>query len=250
MEKNIEKTVSFGLIGKNIEYSFSRKYFTEKFEKQRLSHCKYSNFDLKDISNFKDINLENIKGFNVTIPYKESIIDYLDKLDANAAKIGAVNTIKVEDDYSLIGYNTDAYGFETSLIPLLEEYHTHALILGTGGASKAVAFVFNKLGISFKMVSRNPKNDSQIAYEEITKEVMDKHLIIVNCTPLGTYPDIKNRPNLPYSWITHKHLFYDLIYNPEKTTFLSLAKANGAVICNGLKMLELQAEKSWKIWNA
>lgn len=250
MGKNTKKTVRFGLIGKNIDYSFSRKYFTEKFEKEGLGHCEYLNFDFKNIKEFKSIDIERIKGFNVTIPYKESIIGYLDKLDGNAEQIGAVNTINVTEDGKLIGHNTDAYGFETSLAPLLGDHHKNALILGTGGASKAVAFVLNKLGIDYRFVSRDPKGDHQMSYSAVTDEVIKNHPLIVNCTPLGTHPEVENRPDIPYGSITGKHLLYDLIYNPAKTTFLALGEKQGATIVNGLKMLELQAEKSWEIWNA
>lgn len=250
MGKNAKKPVRFGLLGKNIDYSFSRKYFTEKFRREGLGHCEYVNFDIEDINEFKAIDLENVKGLNVTIPFKESIIDYLDKIDLNAAQIGAVNTIKVNGDGELIGHNTDAYGFEMSLLPSLGKYHKNALILGTGGASKAIAFVLNKLDITYKFVSRNPKGDNQISYSEITDEEVKNHLLIVNSTPLGTHPDVEKRPDIPYKSITGKHLLYDLIYNPEKSKFLSSGEKQGATIINGLKMLELQAEKSWEIWNA
>jgi shikimate dehydrogenase len=184
---------------------------------------------------------------NVTIPYKEQVLDFLDEIDDDAAEIGAVNTIKITHN-KLKGFNTDIYGFEESLKPFLQKHHTKALVLGTGGASKAVIFVLKKLAIDYLIVSRNPVND-QISYQNITKKILKSHTIIVNCTPIGTFPKIDLCPDIPYQYITNNHLLFDLIYNPSKTKFLSKGEAKGAIISNGLKMLELQAEKSWKIWN-
>lgn len=249
--KEIKNKV-FGLLGKNISYSFSRGYFTEKFEKSGIYNCKYINFDISQIQDFPSIvkNQENLKGLNVTIPYKEQVIVFLDKLDVTAKKIGAVNTIKITKKGNLKGYNTDVYGFENSLLPLLKKYHKKALILGTGGASKAVAFALKQNKIKYKFVSRNPKKKKEISYENITEQLLSKYHIIINATPLGTSPNIDKSPNIPYQFLTPKHLLYDLIYNPPITTFLAKGKENGAAIKNGLEMLQLQAEESWRIWNS
>ncbi|MDY7393667.1 shikimate dehydrogenase [Aureibaculum sp. 2210JD6-5] len=247
MEKILKKR-KFGLIGKDISYSFSRHYFTKKFQELKLEDHEYVNFDLPTIKDFSKIDLEEVNGFNVTIPYKEKIMEFLDEVDEVAEEIGAVNTIKIIHKNKLIGYNTDYYGFEESLKPSLKSHHKKALVLGTGGASKAILFVLNKLNIEYKVVSRTPKNN-QISYQKITKKLLNEYNLIINSTPLGTYPDIENCPNIPYQHLTDKHLLFDLIYNPEKTTFLSKGEAKGANIINGLKMLELQAEKAWSIWN-
>jgi len=247
MEKIQKNKFKFGLLGRNISYSFSKGYFTEKFKKMALDNYSYTNFDIATLDEFRMIFQDEIVGLNVTIPYKEQVIPYLDDLDLAAKKIGAVNTIKLVGD-RLVGYNTDVFGFEKSLKPLLKKYHTRALILGTGGASKAIRFVLEKLDIEFLVVSRNPA-DAQISYQEISKDILETHVLIINCTPLGTFPNIEKSPNIPYQYITEKHLLYDLIYNPKKTAFLKKGEAQAAVIKNGLEMLELQAEKSWEIWN-
>lgn len=242
----------FGLLGKNISYSFSRKYFTEKFLKLGLSNYKYFNFDIPEIEEFPFLlyhKEDEFGGINVTIPYKESVMRYLNKIDNDAKKIGAVNTIKITDNFELIGYNTDFYGFQKSIQPLLKKHHTKALILGTGGASKAVVYAFDKMKIQTKYVSRNASED-KLTYSNLTKEILGEYTIIVNCTPVGTYPNTSESPEIPYKYITEKHLLYDLIYNPEITQFLKKGKEQGAAIKNGLEMLELQAEKSWEIWNS
>lgn len=242
----------FGLIGKNISYSFSKGYFLEKFKNLQLKNHKYYNYDLPEISEFPFITYhkeEEFGGFNVTIPYKQSIIKYLAELDDVAQKIGAVNTIKVTNNNKLIGFNTDAYGFENSLKPMLKQHHKKAIILGTGGASKAVMFVLNKLNIAYKLVSRNP-TEHQISYDDLTEELIKNYQIIINCTPLGTHPNIQDCPNIPYNLLSENHFLYDLIYNPPETMFLKKGKKQGATIKNGLEMLELQAEKSWEIWNS
>lgn len=243
----------FGLLGKNISYSFSKTYFTEKFLKLNVSNYSYDNFDIPSIEDFPlilDQYVESIHGINVTIPYKEEILQYMDELDEDAAKIGAVNTIKILKGYTLKGYNTDAFGFENSIIPLINPSMKGALILGTGGASKAIAFVLDKLQISFKFVSRNPKNDQTISYDDLNENWIKKSTIIINCTPLGTFPAIEKFPPIPYEFLTKNHLLYDLIYNPEVTSFLAKGKEMGARIKNGKQMLELQADKSWEIWNS
>lgn len=242
----------FGLIGKNISYSFSEGYFLKKFEKLNLKELTYKNFDIPEIMEFPFLiyqREEEFSGFNVTIPYKETIVKYLDRLDADAEKIGAVNTIKVMGNNELVGFNTDAYGFENSLKPLLKEYHKKALILGTGGASKAVAFVLDKLGIDFLYVSRNPSKENEISYKELDAEIIESHKLLLNCSPVGTFPNIEKSPDIPYEFITNKHYLFDLIYNPSETKFLANGKQKGAQIKNGLEMLELQAERSWEIWN-
>lgn len=240
----------FGLIGKNISYSFSAGYFANKFKLESLSNCSYQNYDLQDITDFPSIistNL-NLKGLNVTIPYKKQIIPYLDSLSTSASKIGAVNTIKVTKKSKLKGYNTDFHGFKKAIKPLLKSHHKKALILGTGGASNAVAFALNQLNIDYKFVSRNPVNN-QLKYTDLNAETFNYYQIIVNCTPLGTFPDITQMPPLPYALFTKNHLAFDLIYNPEVSLFLKKAKEQGATITNGYQMLVFQAEKAWKIWN-
>jgi len=252
MGKKMEKQKAnkqFGLIGKNISYSFSQKYFSDKFIKEELTNCSYKNFDLKSIEAFSDIFKvnSNIKGLNVTIPYKEVIFPHLDKLNSKAKRIGAVNTIRITKKGKLKGYNTDEYGFRKSLAPYLKKHHKKALILGTGGASKAIAFALKKLHIQYQFVSRS--SNGNYNYSSLTPEVIAAHHLIINCTPLGTFPNVDDCPNIPYGAITDQHLLYDLIYNPEETTFLRKGKSKGATTINGLKMLELQAEKAWAIWN-
>lgn len=240
----------FGLIGKNISYSFSKKYFETKFQKEELIGFSYENFDLQAISQFPKMIRENpnLKGLNVTIPYKEKIIPYLDELSGKASKIGAVNCIKITKRGTLKGYNTDYYGFKKSLEPLLQPHHQKALILGTGGASKAVAFVLEELGILYTFVSRS-KIENALDYKYINATTFDNYQIVINCTPLGTHPNINEFPPIPYDFFTEEHIAFDLIYNPEETEFLKRAKAKNAVIKNGYEMLVLQAEKGWKIWN-
>ncbi len=249
MERTGRKEKRYGLIGRNIAYSFSMGHFTEKFEKLGLSDHSYENFDLADISEFeKLVRDSDIKGLNVTIPYKEEIIPYLDDIDPNAAQIGAVNTIKFTQR-GTIGYNTDVYGFGESLKPLLRAHHKKALILGTGGASKAIAHVLSELGIIFSHVSRNAAK-SPLTYDDLKRNVIEDHQLIINCTPLGTHPRVEDKPNIPYNYLGEQHLLYDLIYNPKNTSFLNEGKQKNAVIKNGQQMLELQAEKAWQIWNS
>ena len=234
----------YGLIGRNIDYSFSKKYFTQKFKNDKIDNCEYLNFDINQISDFKKINLSNINGLNVTIPYKEKIVEYLDEIDESVKNIGAVNTIKILRN-KLIGYNTDYLGFINSFNKKLD--YKNALILGSGGASKAIQYALKSKKIKFKVVSR--KSDiNNIDYSQI--ESLEKYDLIVNCTPVGTYPNINDKPDLNYDQLNDKHLCYDLIYNPDKTLFLSESKKRGATIINGLQMLKNQAEESWKIWNS
>ena len=239
---------TFGLVGKNIDYSFSRKYFAEKFSKEQID-AEYLNFDIADISEFPEIlNRQNVTGFNVTIPYKEKIISFLDELDDDAKKIGAVNTIKVENDGKLKGYNTDFWGFQKSLEPYLETFHKSALILGTGGASKAVAFALDNLAVEYHFVSRNPAQ-GQIRYSELSREMINHKKLIINTTPLGTFPNTEQYPPLPFDHLSEEHIVFDLIYNPAETQLMKLAAQQGAKCLNGSRMLALQAEKSWAIWN-
>ena len=242
--------LKFGLVGKNISYSFSRGYFAKKFDKEQLPHS-YVNFDIQSIEELDDIikNTPNLKGLNVTIPYKEDVIPILDDLNKRARKIGAVNTIRITRYQKLIGYNTDYYGFKKSLEPHLKKYHKRALILGTGGASKAIAYALKKLKIQFDYVSRSEKEGVKFLYSDLTEDIISTYNIIINCTPIGTFPNVNECPDIPYDAITDKHILYDLIYNPEQTKFLSCGDVKGAVTINGLEMLELQANKSWEIWN-
>lgn len=242
----------FGLLGRNISYSFSKGHFQEKFQKESLKNHEYTNFDIQDFKDFPKVIQQyrnELRGMNVTIPYKEDVFKYLKKIDKTAQKIGAVNTIKITKKGNLKGYNTDVYGFTNSLKPLLEKHHQKALILGTGGASKAIAFALKQLGITFKFVSRNPKTKKEISYDALSEKRLKTHHIIINCTPIGTFPAIDSAPNIPYQYLSENHLLFDLIYNPAETAFLSNGKRKGATIKNGLEMLELQAKKSWEIWN-
>ena len=249
MEKT-EKTESlFGLLGKNISYSFSRGYFANKFEQLGLQDCAYVNFDLPDLSSLNEVfEKPNLKGMNVTIPYKEDVIPYLNELDATASHIGAVNTIKPTSN-GFKGYNTDAYGFQKAIEPHLEAHHTKALVLGTGGASKAVIYALQQLQLEVASVSRD-RSKANYSYEDLDQTVLKAYTVVVNCTPLGTFPNIVEKPQLSYENVTEKHILFDLVYNPEKTAFLTEGALRGAKILNGLKMLELQAEKAWEIWNS
>ena len=239
----------FGLVGRNISYSFSRNFFSEKFQREGIE-ATYENFDLQDISEFPKVISKNpeLVGLNVTIPYKQSIFPFLDALDPVAEEIGAVNTIKVEKDGSLTGYNTDHFGFAEALRPLLKPHHKKAVILGTGGASKAVDYALRHLELSTTFVSRSPSKNA-ISYDDLSEEIIQEHKVIVNTTPLGTYPKVEEYPSLPTEYLSSGHLVFDLIYNPPMTKLMQLAAARGASVLNGQKMLELQAEKAWEIWN-
>jgi len=243
----------FGLIGFPLTHSFSRKFFTEKFLNEGID-AEYLNFELENISQLSHVIASNpeLKGLNVTIPYKEQVIKYLDSTDESAAVIHAVNTIKIlrsGHHVSLHGYNTDIYGFQESIRPLLQKYHHKALVLGTGGASKAVVKALENLQIDTILVSRNPEEKGELSYNDLDDDVMDNYKIIVNTTPIGTYPNIEGCPAIPFELITPRHLLFDLVYNPEVTEFLKQGKKRGASISNGLEMLHLQALASWEIWN-
>ena len=242
----------FGLIGYPLEHSFSQKHFRAKFKDSNILDVDYELYPIDIIEKFPSVITTNpgLAGLNVTIPYKEQVIQFLDELDETASEINAVNTIKIlreNDHVKTIGFNTDAYGFEISLKPLLKAQHKNALILGSGGASKAVSFVLQKLNIPYQIVSRESHAD-QLSYSDLPYIIND-HPLIVNTTPVGTFPDTQHSPNIPYDLLDENYLLYDLIYNPEETEFLKQGKAQGAVIKNGLEMLELQAEKAWEIWN-
>jgi Shikimate 5-dehydrogenase len=246
---------TYGLIGKKLGHSFSKGFFTEKFEKENLSDHEYINFELDTIDDFPIIfgNSKQICGLNCTIPYKQQVMQYLDEVDDEAAAIGAVNTIKIYfrgDKQILKGFNTDLFGFENSLLPMLKEKHKKALILGTGGASKAVKYFFEKRGISYLSATTKEKTEkNEISYNQLTKPIMADHLIIVNATPLGMYPNIDTYPYIPYDLITPDHILYDLVYNPQETLFLKKGAERGAKTKNGLEMLHLQALRAWEIWN-
>lgn len=244
----------YGLIGFPLSHSFSQKYFTGKFAKENIADAVYKLFPIENIAGFPELmNSEpDLAGLNVTLPYKVQITDYLDKIDTSARQIGAVNVIKIlkkNNNSVLAGYNTDGYGFSKSLLPLLKPHHTQALILGTGGAAKAVAFVLHNLKIPVLFASRNPENTGSIRYEDISKKIIDNTTLIVNASPIGMFPDIKSCPQIPYQYITPKHLLFDLVYNPQETRFMQEGKKRGATVTNGLAMLHLQAEKAWEIWN-
>ncbi|MBR5373234.1 MAG: shikimate dehydrogenase [Paludibacteraceae bacterium] len=241
----------YGLIGKILVHSFSKNYFTEKFSREGID-ARYDLFELPTIEEFpKLLETEGLHGLNVTIPYKEVVMPYLDELDDTAREIGAVNTIqfsKKGGKTHLKGFNTDAIGFETSLKPLLQPQHQKALVLGTGGASKAILYILKKLGIEPQLVSRQ-KREGMLTYEELGKEIVASHKLIVNCTPAGTFPKVDERPPFPTELLSDEHLVYDLIYNPEETLLCRLAKERGARTKNGLEMLHGQAVAAWKIWN-
>ena len=251
----------YGLVGEKLGHSFSKDYFTKKFSKLNLDHS-YQNIELKNISDIIPFIKENknLKGFNVTVPYKEEIIPYLDELDPVAKEVGAVNTVKVYDDGKLKGFNTDVIGFEKLLdVDAINRVRTEgmkeALILGSGGASKAVQYVFNKKNIPFKIVSRGFKlgirnEELGMSYEEINSIGFEPYSIIINATPVGMFPNVNECLELPYSTIGLSNIFIDLIYNPEETLFMKKARQNGAVAFNGLTMLHEQAEAAWEIWDS
>lgn len=244
----------FGLIGYPLSHSFSKGYFSKKFEEEKIENCYYENFPIENISLITEVLANNpqLEGFNVTIPYKEKVIAYLDEVSDEAQEIGAVNTIRIirtGEAIKLSGFNTDVYGFSESLKPLLKPQHTSAMVLGTGGASKAVMFALKKLGVSYTSISRS-KCENTITYNEITNAVMESHKLIINTTPLGTFPKVEELPPLPYQYLSSEHLLYDLVYNPAETAFLKQGILKNSPVKNGLEMLHLQAEKAWQIWNS
>jgi shikimate dehydrogenase len=241
----------YGLIGNPLGHSFSRRYFSQKFKYEHIDDCEYYNFEIIDLEKeIPELKMQSdIAGLNVTIPYKTAIIPYLDSLSDACEELNACNCIQIKDG-KWIGHNTDIIGFENSFLSLKKPFHQKALILGTGGGAKAVAFILKKLQIPFRFVSRTVNSSTNtISYEEISKEVLDDFQIVINTTPLGMHPNSNDYPKIPYEFATKNHYFFDLIYNPAKTLFLALAEEQGALIENGDKMLVIQAEESWKIWN-
>ena len=251
LEKNDQRKV-LGLIGFPLSHSFSEKYFADKFRDEGILDYTYRNFPLAEIGAFVPlVNSEpGMIGLNVTIPYKEQILPYLDELEDEAKIVGAVNTLRISrrhGELHLKGFNTDVYGFRESLIPLMHGQYRHALVLGTGGASKAVCYVLRELGIGYTYVSRKPGR-GQLHYRDLCLSVIKNTTLIINTTPLGTYPDVSSFPDIPYDILTPDHLLYDLVYNPAESTFLRMGREKGARTKNGYEMLELQADRSWEIW--
>lgn len=240
----------FGLIGYPLSHSFSQKFFTEKFQREGIRDCAYENFPLPSIDALRDVLTQHpdLAGLNVTIPYKELVLPFLHHQNEVVKAIGACNCIRI-DKGQLTGFNTDVIGFETSLREFLHPHHQKALVLGTGGAAKAIHYVLQKLGIEFIEVSRNAQHARKISYDQLTPEIIASHTLIVNTTPLGMYPNVEECPKIPYEAITPQHYLFDLVYNPAKTLFLQKGEERDAVIKNGYDMLVIQAEESWKIWN-
>ena len=240
----------FGLIGKKLGHSFSAKYFAEKFEREGLQGCDYSLYELPEIECVKEFMLTpDLVGFNVTIPYKQQIIPYLDALDAQAREVGAVNCVKIERDGRRVGYNTDVDGIRLSLDKLLGgEKVGSALVLGTGGASQAVQYVLRERGINYKVVSRDA-NKADLTYDDLTQDVMATHRLIINASPVGMYPACDNCPDIPYAMLSGSHYLFDLVYNPLTTRFMELGAEQGAATLSGIDMLYAQAESAWRIWN-
>lgn len=242
----------YGLIGYPLTHSFSQRYFTEKFIREDIVDCRYDLFELPDIAALPALfTISGLRGLNVTIPHKQAVLPYLDRLDASAEKIGAVNVIRIEADGSRTGYNSDYYGFCQSLTDWLTSLNRtraglQALVLGTGGASKAVTVALTDLGIPYTNVSRT-KTAGTITYDELPN-VLEDHLLLINGSPVGTYPRVDEAPALPYDLLTNRHILYDLVYNPAETKFMQLGRAQGAATQNGLRMLQLQADKAWEIW--
>lgn len=240
----------YGIIGFPLGHSFSQKYFTEKFLQLGIADCRYGIFPLETVNDFPLLlkNNPGLCGLNVTIPHKQNIIQFLDDTSHLPKGLTACNCIRITDG-KLIGYNTDVTGFEESLLPLLKPFHKKALVLGNGGAAEAVKFVLEKLGIIYKVVSRKLHNDSHLTYSELDESTLKDHLLIINTTPLGTYPKTEECPAIPYQYLTPQHYLFDLVYNPAKTLFLQKGEDTGAAVKNGYDMLVIQAEAGWKIWN-
>lgn len=238
-----------GLIGYPLKHSFSQSYFTQKINDLGIKDLLFENIEMENISSVLTFlkEHEDFIGLAVTIPHKIAILSYLDEIDDYAQSIGSVNCLRIRDG-KLKGYNTDAIGFLQSIKPLLKKQHKKALVLGSGGSSKTVIKVLNHLGVETKVVSRNPKED-MISYEALNAKVLSNHFVVINCSPVGMFPDVKSAPKIPYEAVTEEHLFFDLVYNPTETVFLQRAKKHGAEICNGLNMLHIQAEQNWKVWN-
>jgi shikimate dehydrogenase len=240
----------FGLIGKTLSHSFSKNYFTQKFQREQIHNCRYDLFELPAIEDLPALLLSypDLEGLNVTIPYKQEVIPFLDEVTEVVKEIGACNCIKISGR-KLKGFNTDVVGFKSSLETHLLPGHDKALILGTGGAAKAVQYALNELDIAYKLVSRRKTGDG-LGYEDIGDEILNQYTLIINTTPLGMYPNVDEAPPIPYQYLSSHHLLFDLVYNPAKTKFLQKGEEQGASIANGHEMLILQAEESWRIWNA
>ncbi|HPG11222.1 MAG TPA: shikimate dehydrogenase [Chitinophagaceae bacterium] len=240
----------FGLIGYPLSHSFSKKYFTEKFQKKGLPDCSYELFPLTDITELPGLinDKPGLSGFNVTVPYKQQVIAYLDDKTNIPASLNACNCVKIINN-KLVGFNTDTIGFEKSILPLLKSHHKKALVLGSGGAAAAVVFVLQKLNIKYKIISRGKHGNDMLSYKDLNEAIIRSHHVIINTTPLGMYPNVGSFPGIPYEFITKDHLLYDLVYNPAKTEFLKKGEVRGAAIYNGEQMLVLQAEESWRIWS-
>ena len=239
---------NYGLIGQTLVHSFSKSFFENYFEVNQVA-AKYHNIELSDVGGIKKVFKGNYNGLNVTIPYKEAVIPFLDELSEEAQVIGAVNTIEFKGG-KIIGHNTDAFGFHQSVKPFLSNQHERAIILGTGGASKAVAYVLKSIGLDVIFISRNPSKENEFSYAEINSHMLDACKMIVNCTPVGTFPNVDEEIVFPYEFLSEHHLIVDLVYNPSKTILLSKAEKQGAIIVNGYSMLREQALKSWLIWNS
>lgn len=238
---------SYGLVGRTLGYSFSKSFFEDYFKKNSID-AEFNNFEIERIEQIKEVFEKNVTGLTITIPFKEAIIPYLDDLSVEASEIGAVNVVQFKNSKK-IGHNTDAYGFQQSIKPFLTNLHERALILGTGGASKAIAYVFRKIGIDVIFVSRNPQGPKEFSYDSVNEHMINACKVIVNCTPVGTFPNLEESLDFPFEHLTKDHLVVDLIYNPAKTKFLRLAESHGATILNGESMLKEQALKAWSIWN-
>ncbi|MBS1496516.1 MAG: shikimate dehydrogenase [Bacteroidetes bacterium] len=241
----------YGLIGFPLGHSFSKKYFTQKFEKEGIDNCVFDLFPIPQIEDFPALLQQYplLKGIAVTIPYKQTVMPFLQSFSREAIEIGAVNCIKILPE-QLIGYNTDVIGFEQSFKMLLQAHHLKALVLGTGGSSKAVQFALKQLNIPFLLVSRRQDAENIITYADINKKLLEEFTIIINCTPLGMTPNVDTMPAIPFQFINASHYLYDLVYTPEETMFLKMGRQNGAIVKNGYDMLILQAEENWKIWNS
>ncbi|SMD04655.1 shikimate dehydrogenase family protein [Pedobacter nyackensis] len=243
----------FGLIGYPLSHSFSKKFFTEKFRDEQIANCEYELYPIPEIGAFPGLLTDqDLCGINVTIPYKVQVLPFLDEMDEASTAIGAVNCISITRNSAgqwLKGYNTDAYGFEESLKPLLEPHHHKALVFGDGGAAKAVKYVLNKLNIAFLVVTRKP-SESSILYADVDEKLLQEYTVLINTTPLGMSPNVDTYPEIPYACLTTQHIAYDLVYNPEEPIFLREVREKGGKTKNGLEMLHLQAIRSWEIWNS
>jgi len=240
----------FGIIGYPLGHSFSQKYFTEKFQREGIDDCKYESYAIKHIDELEQVLKQQpqLEGLNITIPHKQSVLSLLDDSTNIPFGLNACNCIRIVDG-KLIGYNTDVIGFERSVSPQLNSHHTKALILGNGGAAEAVKFVLRQLNINYKIVSRKIHKDAELTYADLDETIIKGNLLIINTTPVGTFPEVDACPEIPYQYLTPQHFLYDLVYNPEKSLFLRKGEEHGALIKNGYEMLVVQAEESWDIWN-